>query len=111
MGRGDEKEFRTTFAVIFWIVVALLVWFIWFTPDREPAKYRHVNNTTTMRACLAEIQVSSGSLGFEFMTDKPDIVSGYLSSGEHSGEDFACERKITGTRGTYFSGWYSYQVD
>lgn len=37
--------------------------------------------------------------------DKPSKVSGVLTNGE----TFACERKTTGSKGTYYLGWYVVQ--
>jgi hypothetical protein len=55
----------------------------------------------TMASCLSSIKNSSGQ-ELKIITDKPDEVSGFLSNGK----GFACQKKETGTKGTYFEGWY-----
>lgn len=55
----------------------------------------------TMAACLSGIEKSSGQK-LKVVTDKPHEVSGFLSNGK----GFACQKKETGTKGTYFEGWY-----
>ncbi|MEL4887848.1 hypothetical protein N6P31_12320 [Pectobacterium betavasculorum] len=55
----------------------------------------------TMQECLASIKAHSGS-SLKVVRDKPDIVTGNLSNGK----TFACEKKETGTKGTYYEGWY-----
>ena len=55
----------------------------------------------TMAACLSGIKTSSGQQ-LKFVTDKPHEVSGLLSNGK----GFACQKKESGTKGTYFEGWY-----
>lgn len=57
----------------------------------------------TLETCLASIQESSGSDIDKVMTDTPEKVSGFLENGEH----FACTRKVTGTKGVYYEGFYT----
>lgn len=55
----------------------------------------------TMTACLSGIEKSSGQK-LKVVTDKPHEVSGLLSNGN----GFGCQKKESGTKGTYFEGWY-----
>ncbi len=55
----------------------------------------------TMAACLSGIETSSGQK-LKIVTDKPHEVSGFLSNEK----GFACQTKESGTKGTYFEGWY-----
>ncbi len=52
--------------------------------------------------CLSSIQQHSGSRIRETVTDRPRNVSGYLQSGAH----FGCRQRQTGTKGTFWEGWY-----
>lgn len=55
----------------------------------------------TMNECLEGIRNrSKQSLK---VTDTPTEVSGFLSNGQ----GFACQKKETGTKGTYYHGWYT----
>jgi hypothetical protein len=54
-----------------------------------------------MAACLSGIKTSSGQQ-LKVVTDKPHEVSGFLSNGK----GFGCQKKESGTQGTYFEGWY-----
>ena len=54
-----------------------------------------------MAACLSGIEKSSGQK-LQVVTDKPNDVSGFLSNGK----GFGCRKRETGTKGTYFEGWY-----
>jgi len=55
----------------------------------------------TLSDCLSSIKKSSG-LTLQIVTDEPDMVSGILSNGE----GFGCEKKSSGTKGTYYRTWY-----
>ena len=56
----------------------------------------------SLSACLEGIKSNSGQ-SLNVITDKPDKVSGKLANGE----TFACTREESGTKGTYFAGWYT----
>lgn len=56
----------------------------------------------TLSSCLEAIKNKNGGGKMKPMTDTPELVTGYLSNGEQ----FGCEKKISGTKGVYFSGWY-----
>ncbi|HBQ2114966.1 TPA: hypothetical protein L7M98_002765 [Klebsiella pneumoniae] len=56
----------------------------------------------TIPECLSLIENSSGQ-SLRIIRDTPDIVSGKLSNGK----TFACERKVSGTKGTYYEAWYT----
>ncbi|MEC5319018.1 hypothetical protein VSX61_08720 [Brenneria populi subsp. brevivirga] len=57
---------------------------------------------STLSECLSSMKsISSGPL--KIARDTPSIVSGNLANGK----TFACERKVTGTSGTYYEGWYN----
>lgn len=55
----------------------------------------------TLASCLKGIQKGSGQ-SLKIITDTPTEVSGLLANGQ----GFACERTESGTKGTYFRGWY-----
>jgi len=55
----------------------------------------------SMRECLQGIKKNSG-YELDVVTDKADNVSGFLSNGE----GFGCQKKSTGTKGTYYEGWF-----
>lgn len=55
----------------------------------------------TLYDCLQGIKKDSG-MKLTIVTDEPDEVSGQLSNGA----GFGCNQKTSGTRGTYFNGWY-----
>lgn len=56
----------------------------------------------TMQRCLESIPEDARSPINIIARDTPSIVSGRLANGE----TFACQRKETGSRGTYYVGWY-----
>jgi hypothetical protein len=56
----------------------------------------------SMQRCLSAIQASSGMKIKGTTTDTPDNVVGNLSNGKV----FQCKKVQTGTKGTYFEGWY-----
>jgi hypothetical protein len=58
---------------------------------------------STMAGCLESIQHSAGSKIKDTANDSPEHVSGFLADGTH----FNCEKKESGTKGTYFLGYYS----
>nr|AAK56383.1 hypothetical protein [bacterium] len=51
--------------------------------------------------CLSGIKESSGK-ELKIITNEPEEVSGFLSNGK----GFGCQEKRSGTKGTYFEGWY-----
>jgi hypothetical protein len=55
----------------------------------------------TLASCLQGIKKGSGQ-ALKIVTDTPSEVSGFLANGQ----GFACERTESGTKGTYFRGWY-----
>jgi len=55
----------------------------------------------TLSGCLEGIKKDTGS-SLKVYTDTQERVSGVLSNGK----TFSCEMKSTGTKGTYFEGWY-----
>ena len=55
----------------------------------------------TLASCLQGIKKGSGQT-LKIVTDTPSEVSGFLADGQ----GFACERTESGTKGTYFRGWY-----
>jgi hypothetical protein len=94
-----------TWGVLF-VLVAVAVTYLGSSSDTTPAgkvKTKPVRSAEfqTMRSCLEGIKNSSGQT-LDVIADKPTKVSGFLSNGE----GFACELKSTGTRGTYYHGWY-----
>jgi hypothetical protein len=56
---------------------------------------------SSLQNCLAAIKKNTGQK-LEIVTDKPNEVSGFLSNKK----GFACEKKVTGTKGTYYEGWF-----
>ncbi|MGX5913450.1 hypothetical protein ACR0ST_01770 [Aliidiomarina sp. Khilg15.8] len=71
------------------------------TACSEPAQVRQAE-FSTLASCLAGLERQSGG-NLNIITDKPAKVSGKLSNGEH----FTCERVESGTKGTYFKGWFT----
>lgn len=61
----------------------------------------------TIQGCLAGIEKDAGTHIDKIARDKPAIVTGFLANGEQ----FACEIKTTGTKGTYYYGWYTLPVN
>ena len=66
----------------------------------EPPELRSAE-FLTMRGCLEGIRRDTKQ-NLKVITDKPDIVSGRLTNGKN----FGCRKKMTGTKGTYYLGWY-----
>lgn len=58
---------------------------------------------STMQACLKSVPADAGLSIKDVVVDKPDAVSGYLVGGRF----FACQKKQSGTKGTYYLGWYN----
>lgn len=57
---------------------------------------------SSMLGCLRGIESDSG-LSLNIISDDPENVSGYLGSTKR---DFGCQRKVTGSQGVYYKGWY-----
>ncbi|CAI0755177.1 Uncharacterised protein [Serratia proteamaculans] len=55
----------------------------------------------TLAECLKAIEKNTNS-SLTIIRDKPEIVTGNLDNGK----TFACERKESGTKGTYYEGWF-----
>ncbi len=55
----------------------------------------------SLSSCLSGIERNTG-MKLQIITDKPEIVSGFLSNGKH----FGCKRVISGSKGIYYEGWY-----
>lgn len=55
----------------------------------------------TLNQCLEGVKGSARS-SLDIVTNRPDEVSGFLSNGE----GFACQKKVSGTKGIYYHGWY-----
>lgn len=81
--------FTSIFATLFFIATSS------YADEAMNAEFR------TMAACLSGIKKSSGQQ-LKVVTDKPDEVSGFLSNGK----GFGCQKKESGTKGTYVEGWY-----
>lgn len=63
--------------------------------------YTMKTNFSSLNSCMNSMDsVSTGPLNI--VTDKPGKVSGFLSNGEL----FNCEKIVSGTKGTYFEGYY-----
>jgi hypothetical protein len=56
---------------------------------------------SSMKSCVDTIQSKAGPL--KILKDTPEEVLGRTAAGK----TFACQRKESGTRGTYYSGWYT----
>lgn len=54
----------------------------------------------SMSSCVETLKGQAGPL--KILKDTPEEVLGRTAADEI----FACSRKETGTRGTYYSGWY-----
>jgi hypothetical protein len=57
---------------------------------------------STMSSCLASIKKNSGQNFDKLMKDTPDRVNGFLTNGKQ----FDCEKKESGSKGTYYLGTY-----
>ncbi|OFC62847.1 hypothetical protein [Candidatus Erwinia dacicola] len=55
----------------------------------------------SMQECLSAIKTNGGE-PLKIIQDKPDMVTGRLPDDKM----FACEKKETGSKGTYFEGWF-----
>ncbi|ENO8634962.1 MULTISPECIES: hypothetical protein [Enterobacterales] len=55
----------------------------------------------SMQECLSAIKANGGE-PLKIIQDKPDMVTGRLPNDKM----FACEKKETGSKGTYFEGWF-----
>ena len=55
----------------------------------------------SMQECLSAIKANGGE-PLKIIHDKPDMVTGRLPNDKM----FACEKKETGSKGTYFEGWF-----
>jgi hypothetical protein len=105
---GAKPPGRTsafTWFVLF-ALTAVAIYFLGSDPDTTPAgkaKTKPVRSAEfqTMRSCLEGIKKSSGQT-LDVVTDEPTEVSGFLSNRK----GFACQLKSTGTKGTYYHGWY-----
>ena len=58
----------------------------------------------SLNSCLSAIKKNSG-YELNITTDTPEKVSGNLKTGER--RFFACERVESGSKGTYYRGYYS----
>ena len=56
----------------------------------------------TMKKCLAKIPKASKQNIAKIIRDTPKIVTGNLANGK----TFACEKKVSGTKGVYYNGWF-----
>lgn len=56
----------------------------------------------SMSACLQWIQSSAKKKRVVVVSDKPDSVTGYFGNGQF----FGCKRRTTGTKGTFYEGYY-----
>lgn len=74
---------------------SLLIASIGHASETRVAQFR------SLAECLIGVEKSSGQK-LKPVTDKPGEVSGFLSNGKA----FSCQKKETGTKGTYFEGWY-----
>lgn len=55
---------------------------------------------SSIQSCVAAIEKAVGPL--KISVDKPDNVTGTTREGKL----FSCQKKETGTKGTYVEGWY-----
>ena len=56
----------------------------------------------TLSKFLDRIKIISGAT-LKIFVDEPDMVSGTLTNGE----SFACQKRTSGTKGTFYHGWYT----
>ncbi len=88
------------FFKMLFLFIAVILFFgnISYSSDTREGKFY------TMRACLAGILHDSNSTGIRVSKDTPNKVVGNLKP---NGQFFVCEKKVTGTAGTYYLGWYT----
>lgn len=58
---------------------------------------------SSLAACLRSVPRDARSPIKETLRDSPEMVQGVLANGQN----FFCQRKVTGTKGTYYLGWYT----
>lgn len=56
----------------------------------------------SMTGCLESIKRVAKSPTLKIVTDNPSNVSGFLRNGKH----FACEKRVSGTKGIYYYGYF-----
>lgn len=105
----DEANANGAMATFAALAVLLFVGFVVIKGCGGTSKKQSTNSGSvmlaefrTLEACLAGISRSSGA-SLRPSTDTPSKVAGKLSDGRF----FVCEMKVTGTKGTYFEGWYT----
>ena len=83
---------------MFFIGTFILLVIISFLPKNDDimvgAEFR------SMTTCLQSIEKNSGSKRDKVTINTPENVVGFLANGKA----FSCEKKITGTKGTYYLG-------
>lgn len=83
-------------AIPFLIIFSLIIPFQANAKNAQNAEFR------TMKSCLSAIEENGGS-PLNIITDKTKEVSGFLPNGEA----FGCQKKSSGTKGTYYHGWFT----
>jgi hypothetical protein len=74
-----------------------------FTGDNDKPKLQtNAWEFGSMDKCISKIKTDVGPL--TIVRDTPEEVLGKTLAGN----TFACSRQVTGTRGTYFYGWYEH---
>ena len=57
----------------------------------------------SLSACLRGVARETHSRIADTTRNTPDEVAGVLANGQH----FSCQKQVTGTKGTYYLGWYT----
>ena len=57
----------------------------------------------SLSACLRGVAKDARSRIANTTRNTPNEVSGFLANGQH----FFCQKQVTGTKGTYYLGWYT----
>lgn len=60
----------------------------------------------TLQECLQSIRAASG-MSLNILTDKPSQVSGTISNPQGFQGFFSCDRRATGSKGTYYEGTFT----
>jgi RNA polymerase subunit RPABC4/transcription elongation factor Spt4 len=103
-----KTEVATEYQFMIWVIIITIasVFYLYFD-DSDPSGESHASTTETMggefssmKDCLSTFEENVGPL--KILKDTPEQILGRTAAGKL----FSCKRKDTGSRGTYYSGWY-----
>ena len=82
--------------------IFILILIIFIFGSSETDKQMVGAEFSTMSSCLAGIKQDSGQTFDKLTEDTPNRVHGFLTNGKQ----FDCEKKESGSKGTYYLGTY-----